>query len=150
MPKPSHISGIMDRVRAASSKNPEREWRSFPARKGRPGRDALESRRLPVFGADLSVEDGVAAFSIRNRTGHVERVVILGTEPGVIIDIDGNQSHSASLPVGAESTTVEIRRHDRGGELLAAIDLSAPQELPDEHEAPDTSQQLPEGEPGRL
>lgn len=148
MPRDSQIPALMDRVRAASKKNPDRNWRSYPARKGNRGRRSIEDRTPTTLMALVSVEGGLVTFQIDNRGGHVERVMILGTNPEVIIDIDGNESHSASLPVEVGSATVEIRRQCRDGELLVSADLSGPQESADEYESPDPSQPFPGSEQG--
>lgn len=150
MPRDSQISALMDRVRAANKKNPNRKWRRFPAKKGTTLRETVEARHPIPFEVNLAVEDGVAHFEIFNRSGHTERVALVGTEPEVFIEIDGNKDHATSLPVGPGSATVEIRRQSRDGEVLVSVDLSGPQESPDEHEAPDTPQQFPEGQSGRI
>lgn len=138
----------MDRIRAASKKNPTRKWRRFPAKKGTTFRETVEARKPQPFEVGLVVEDGLAHFEIINRSGHTERVAIVGTEPEVFIEVDGNHEHSASLPVGAGSATVEVRRQGRNGEILVSVDLSAPQESQDEHESPEPPQPLPGSESG--
>ena len=113
----------MGRIREASKKNPERKWRRFPAKKGQTLRETVEARKPHPFEVNLVVEDGLAHFQIINRSGHTERVSIVGTEPEVFIEIDGNHEHSASLPVSAGSATVEIRRQDRDGEILVSVEI---------------------------
>jgi len=138
----------MGRIREASKKNPERKWRRFPAKKGQTLRETVEARKPHPFEVNLAVEDGLAHFQIINRSGHTERLAIVGTEPEVFIEIDGNHEHSASLPTSAGSATVEIRRQDRDGEILVSVDLSGSQEPPDDHESPEPPQPLPGSEPG--
>jgi len=145
MPRTSQIPEILNR-----RKNPRlgsREWRRFPARKGVTGRSTVDARKPQIFQVDLTVEGDLATFTIINRSGHVERVTILGTAPEVSIELDGNTSHSASLPVAVGSTTVEIRHDGRDGELLVGAEIETKES---EHgpEAPHAPQQLPQGQPG--
>jgi len=122
MPRASHIKSILERRK--TPRLGSREWRRFPARKGVTGRDTVDSRKPAVFDIGLSVTDGVASFTINNRTGHTERIVVLGTDPVVSIEVDGNTRHSASLPVTPGSATVEIRHNDRGGKVLANANIT--------------------------
>lgn len=137
MPRSSEIPALMDRIRAASKKNPERKWRRFPAKKGQTLRETVEARHPVPFEVTLAVDEGMAHFEIINRSGHTERVALVGTDPEVFIEIDGNRDHAASLPVGAESATVEIRRNDREGEVLVAVEIEEQGEPEDGPDSPD-------------
>lgn len=123
MPASRHIPDIVERIKAA--KGP-REWRRYPARKGirrpRAKPAPLTASLEQLQGASPRVE-----FHLVNRTTEMVRFVVLGTEPEVTIELDGNHAHRASLPASAGGT-IEVRRDGRDGEVMATLTLLDTQE----------------------
>lgn len=119
MPTRDQIDDIVERT-----KNPrlgDREWRRFPARKGvRPPREPI---KLVEATLDLDTSGGLPRVKIflKNRQAVTLKVATVGTVPEVFIELDGNRSHEASLPVAPGADIVEIRQDGKDGEVLAEV-----------------------------